>query len=68
MTPNQNSETAPGWVGGFAESDSAFAYPQPDLSSLDMLENMANIDLLQRQQKVQWPEFSWKTRNRKGRS
>ena len=26
-----------------------------------MLDNMANIDLLQRQQAVKWPEFSWET-------
>ncbi|MEK8228873.1 hypothetical protein NKG05_27165 [Oerskovia sp. M15] len=26
-----------------------------------MLENMANIDLLDRQQAVLWPEFSWTT-------
>ena len=51
----------PGWVGGFAQSNPAFAYPEPDLSSLPMLENMANINLLQRQQAVCWPEFSWET-------
>lgn len=61
MTPDQNSDPAPGWIGGFAASDPAFAYPDPDLSSLPMLENMANIDLLQRQQGVEWPEFSWET-------
>lgn len=51
----------PGWVGGFAQSNPKFAYPNPDLSSLPLLDNMANIDLLQRQQKVCWPEFSWET-------
>ncbi len=61
MTPNQNSNIPPGWVGGFAESNPAFAYPNPDLTSLPMLDNMANIDLLQRQQGVEWPEFSWET-------
>ncbi|MDE5107748.1 MAG: hypothetical protein O4808_11995, partial [Trichodesmium sp. St17_bin3_1_1] len=50
-----------GWVGGFEQSNPAFAYPNPDLSSLDFLDNMDNIKLLQRQQKVLWPEFSWKT-------
>ncbi len=55
------TDIAPGWVGGFAESNPAFAYPNPDLSSLEMLDNMANIDLLQRQQGVKWPEFSWET-------
>lgn len=53
---------APGWVGGFERSDPAFAYPSPDLSSLPMLDNLANIDRLERQQKVVWPEFSWRSR------
>ena len=52
---------APGWVGGFSSSNPAFAYPNPDLSSLPMLDNMANIPLLQRQLDVLWPEFSWQT-------
>lgn len=56
-----NKEPVPGWVGGFAQSNEKFAAPNYDLSSLDMLENMANIDKLQRQQKVLWPEFSWTT-------
>lgn len=61
MTATQASTIPPGWVGGFAESDPAFGYPDPDLGSLPMLENMANIDLLTRQQAVLWPEFSWET-------
>ncbi len=61
MTSDQNSGAAPGWVGGFAESNPAFAYPDPDLTSLPILDNMANIDLLQRQQEARWPEFSWET-------
>ena len=61
MITNQNSKPAPGWVGGFAASNPAFAYPNPNLSSLPMLCNMANINLLQRQQGVEWPEFSWET-------
>jgi hypothetical protein len=62
MTPNQPQDLVPpGWVGGFAESNPAFAYPNPDLSSLEMLGNMDNINLLQRQQGVEWPEFSWET-------
>ncbi len=61
MTTEQNTTIPPGWVGGFAESDPAFAYPDPDLSSLPMLANMANIDLLERQQAVLWPEFSWES-------
>lgn len=61
MTADQNVPVPPGWVGGFSTSDPAFAYPDPDLSSLPLLENMANIDLLDRQQAVLWPEFSWET-------
>ena len=52
---------APGWVGGFSSSNPKFAYPDPDLSSLPMLHNMANIPLLKRQLDVLWPEFSWPT-------
>ncbi|QAY75449.1 hypothetical protein [Sphingosinicella sp. BN140058] len=52
---------APGWIGGFSTSNPAFAYPDPDLTSLPMLDNMANIPLLQRQLDVLWPEFSWET-------
>ena len=50
-----------GWAGGFAGLDKRFAYPACDLRSLDMLKNMDNIDLLQRQQDVLWPEFSWES-------
>ncbi|ACA88114.1 hypothetical protein [Shewanella woodyi] len=50
-----------GWQGGFEQSNPDFAYPNPNLTSLPMLDNMANIDLLQRQQAVKWPEFSWET-------
>ncbi|MGH1383843.1 hypothetical protein [Kordia sp.] len=56
-----STQIPPGWKGGFAQSNPAFAYPNPDLSSLPMLDNMDNIDLLQRQQGVKWPEFSWQT-------
>jgi len=55
------TEAVRGWVGGFEESNPAFAYPNPDLSSLPMPDNMFNIDRLQRQQAVKWPEFSWET-------
>lgn len=55
------AEIPPGWVGGFAESNPSFAYPDPDLSSLPLLKNMDNIHLLDRQQAVLWPEFSWET-------
>lgn len=59
MTPTQ--ETIPGWIGGFESSNPDFSYPNPNLSSLPLLDNMANIDLLTRQQAVKWPEFSWET-------
>ncbi len=51
----------PGWIGGFAESNPDFAYPNPNLSSLPMMHNMAHVPLLKRQQGVRWPEFSWQT-------
>lgn len=58
----QPSKTpAPGWVGGFSASNPKFSYPDPDLSPLPMLDNMANVPLLQRQLDVLWPEFSWET-------
>lgn len=47
------------WKGGYEQSNPAFSYPDPDLTSLPMRDNMDNIDKLQRQQKVLWPEFSW---------
>lgn len=50
------------WIGGFEESNPEFKYPKPDLSSLPILDNMANIDKLQRQMKAEWPEFSWLTK------
>ncbi|WP_293335992.1 hypothetical protein [Microcoleus sp. CAWBG58] len=53
--------TPKGWIGGFADSNPKFAYPTPDLSSLPMLDNMANIERIKRQQRVHWPEFSWET-------
>lgn len=49
------------WKGGFAHSDPDFAYPNPNLSSLPMPGNMENICKLDRQQRVDWPEFSWET-------
>jgi hypothetical protein len=55
------SNVVPGWQGGFEQSNPVFSYPAPNLTSLPMLDNMANIDLLQRQQAVKWPEFSWET-------
>ncbi len=61
-------QAAPGWVGGFEQSNPNFPYPNgsenyplPDLSSLPMEHNMTHINLLTRQQGVQWPEFSWET-------
>ncbi|MEL7427009.1 MAG: hypothetical protein AAFN81_28710 [Bacteroidota bacterium] len=56
-----NKTPVDGWVGGFVESNPAFGYPDPDLSSLPVLDNLDNIPKLQRQQKVVWPEFSWET-------
>ncbi|NES21259.1 MAG: hypothetical protein F6K41_20590 [Symploca sp. SIO3E6] len=61
MTFEQNSKIPPGWQGGFAESNPAFAYPEPNLSSIPMTGNMDNINKLTRQQGVFWPEFSWLT-------
>ncbi|TMJ02595.1 MAG: hypothetical protein E6G97_12255 [Alphaproteobacteria bacterium] len=61
MAQQQSGTIPPGWVGGFAQSNPKFAYPNPDLSSLPLLDNLANIDLLQRQQAVKWPEFSWES-------
>lgn len=61
MTTETNADVIPGWIGGFEESNVQFAYPEPNLASLPMLDNMANIDKLQRQQAVKWPEFSWET-------
>lgn len=61
MISNQNQDVPPGWIGGFAESNPAFAYPDPNLSSLPMLDNMANIRRIKRQQRIYWPEFSWET-------
>jgi hypothetical protein len=68
MATNQFTDIPDGWVGGFAESNPAFSYespehtPQdPNLTSLEMKGNMDNIGLLQRQQSVNWPEFSWET-------
>lgn len=52
-------EPVPGWVGGFPPADSPMRYPDPDLTSLTMFDNMKYIDRLDRQQKVLWPEFSW---------
>jgi len=57
-----NPTPVAGWVGGFERSNPAFAYPNPDLSSLVMEKNRTNIDKLDRQQKVLWPEFSWETK------
>lgn len=49
------------YVGGFVESNSKYAYPQlyPDLSDIDIMDNMDNIGQLTRMQKVLWPQFSW---------
>ena len=62
MPINQNASAAPGWTGGFAESNPDFAYPEPNLTSLKMLDNLANIPNIKRPQAVRWPEFSWETK------
>lgn len=59
---SSENKAVPGWIGGFEESISQFPYPTPNLLSLPLLDNMSNIDKLQRQQAVKWPEFSWETR------
>jgi hypothetical protein len=60
MSDHLSEPNPGGWIGGFAQLDPAFAYsPTPDLSSLPMYDNMANIDRLQRQADIRWPEFSW---------
>lgn len=61
MSTTQDPNTDSKWIGGFEETNKAFSYPDPDLTSLPLLGNMDNIDKLQRQQKVLWPEFSWET-------
>ena len=61
MTSEINKTPAPGWIGGFEESNRLFAYPDPNLNSLPSCDNMMNLDKLQRQHKVYWPEFSWET-------
>ena len=57
-----NPTPVPGWKGGFSTSNPDFAYPKADLSSLPLLDNMANIDRLERQVRILWPEFSWQYR------
>ena len=57
-----NTSIPPGWIGGFPPQGSPMRYPDPDLSSLPMTGNLDNINLLQRQLPVKWPEFSWETR------
>ncbi len=56
-----NKVPTAGWVGGFSQSNPDFAYPSPNLSALVMEKNRTNIDKLQRQLKVLWPEFSWES-------
>lgn len=48
-----------GWKGGYSTALPQFAYPDPNLNALLLQDNMVNIDKLERQQKVLWPEFSW---------
>ncbi|MGB1252780.1 MAG: hypothetical protein ACPG8W_19355 [Candidatus Promineifilaceae bacterium] len=57
---------ADGWEGGYSTSRPEFDYPDPSFTGppeeVPIYDNMHNIDKLQRQQKVIWPEFSWETR------
>jgi len=62
ISSKENFPIPPGWEGGFVESNPNFAYPNPKLESLPMLNNMVSIDKLQRCQIVEWPEFSWETK------
>lgn len=57
----RNREFKESWVGGFPESNPAFAYPDPDMSSIEANGNMDCTENLRRQQKVYWPQFSWQT-------
>lgn len=61
MSSSTDTSIPAGWIGGFEQSNPKFAYPDPNLTSLAMLDNMLNIELLDRQQGVKWPEFSWLT-------
>lgn len=61
MSKSKDTLIPKGWIGTYAQTNPAFAYPNPDLTSIPMLDNMANIDSLDRQQGVKWPEFSWQT-------
>ena len=58
----QEPAPTPKWQGGFMESVHEFEYPEPKLESLSFLGNLDNIDKLDRQMSVLWPEFSWPTR------
>jgi hypothetical protein len=61
MSDHHSGATHADWIGGFAQSEPAFAYPTPDLSSLPLYDNMANIHRLRRQSDIRWPEFSWES-------
>lgn len=61
MSKQDPTTPAPGWKGGFAESNPEFAYPHPNINSVKITDNLANIDQLTRMQKVMWPQFSWET-------
>ena len=50
-----------GYIGGFAQSNKAFAYPDPDLSSLIMEDNLANTSHITRVLGIKYPIFSWET-------
>ena len=61
--PSALKDIPDSYVGGFAESNPANAYPKTtlDLSDIPMMSNYENIDKITRTQKVHWTEFSWET-------
>lgn len=58
-----NHVPAIGWKGGFIESHPELQYVNgvANLSSLTFNDNLDHIDLIERQQRVLWPEFTWLT-------
>lgn len=54
-------KTLSGYIGGFAQSNKAFTYPKPDLSSLIMEDNLTNTAHIQRVLGIKYPIFSWET-------
>ncbi|MBX2826521.1 MAG: hypothetical protein KTR22_00050 [Flavobacteriaceae bacterium] len=61
MKKEQQQPIPPGWAGGYEESNPAFSYPHPDLSSVAMNHNLQHVKLIKRQIQAEWPQFSWQT-------